>query len=149
VIARSRFVDAVEAIEDTLAMFGRDAGPAIFNAEQRCVALHHEPNVDRRFVRTVLDRVVDDVGDSLAQDETIGLDDDAAGEIEREPLMPFVGKNGERRRGLLRQLPKIDALARQLDRSGISVREAQQRVDEVRQPVDLFEDAASAVNRRS
>src|SRR5262245_7717698 len=68
-LARTSFVDAIEAVEDALAMLGGNAWSLIDDREDRVRAIEADANLNRRSLRAVLDRVVDDVGHRIAEDQ--------------------------------------------------------------------------------
>src|SRR5207245_9596089 len=70
VIAGPGFVEAKEAIEDSFAVFRMDSRPFVGNGQNRVRGIGLHAKIDGRRPRTVLDRVVDDVGDRLAQHQT-------------------------------------------------------------------------------
>jgi len=73
-IPGSRFVHPEEPIEDPLPVFRRDAGSFISDGHRRVTAFLIHPDVDRRRPWTVLDRVIDDVGDRFAKHEAVCRD---------------------------------------------------------------------------
>ncbi len=123
-------------------MLSGDARASVGDGEQRLVSIRRHANVDRRCLGSILDRVVNDIRDRLAEHQTIGGDRHAVRHVDREPLIPLFRKNPERRHHVAGELPEVDAFAREPDGAGVAMRQAQQCVDEIRQAVDLFEHAA-------
>ena len=69
VVSRSAFIQPKEAIENPLAIFGRDAWPLVRHGQNRLIRRSPYADVDGRRRRAVFDGVVEDVRDRLAQDE--------------------------------------------------------------------------------
>jgi hypothetical protein len=89
--------------------------------------------------------IVDYVGDRLAQHEPIDGDDGGFGCGQGEALAALLRKDAQRRDDLARQLSEVEAFAHQADGAGIAVGQAQQRVHESGQAIDLLEHAADNV----
>src|SRR5437773_8273818 len=105
-------MDAEEAIEDLVAVFGRDSRPLIEDGYHRVIARRLDANLYLRAWRAVLDRVVDHVRDRLPKHETIGRHADALRDVDVEPLMPLFRENTERRHDVAHQLRQVNRLAR-------------------------------------
>ena len=95
-VARPGCIEAKEAIEDALAVFGRDSRPLIQDGHDRLIPRRLDANVYLRGSRAVFDGVVDDVRDRLAKHETIGCHPDAVRRVDVESLMPLFRENTER-----------------------------------------------------
>ena len=70
-VPRSALVETEEPIEDAIAVLGGDTCPLVSDTQHGAIAVHTHTNVDRRGLWAVLDRVVDDVRDRVAQHELI------------------------------------------------------------------------------
>jgi hypothetical protein len=94
-IARARFIDSKETMKDALAMLGGDARPFVANRKHRPVPEPLNADRDGRAGRPVLDRIVQDVGDCLAQNEAVARDDDAIRDIEAHVLVALLGQDDQ------------------------------------------------------
>ena len=111
---------------------GRRCSAAMPGPSSATVTMALSPSVARTRIsigrrrRAVFDRVVDHVGDRLPQHQTIDGDDDGFGRVQVRSLAALLRKNTERRRRhRVVEVSKIEALARQTDRAGIAVGQAQ------------------------
>src|SRR5439155_21545936 len=81
-------VEAVELLEDPLALGARDPQPLVRDLDEALAVLRVEPNLDLAALRRVLDRVVDQIDEHLPQLVLVAEDRaPAAGdELERDLL---------------------------------------------------------------
>ena len=75
VAGRARLVAAIERLEDALALFGRDAGAGVLDAERDHLVVARGGELDRR--RAVLGGVLDEVPQRALEQRAVGGDDDA------------------------------------------------------------------------
>src|SRR3546814_8318937 len=78
-------VEANEALQHPLAILGRDAGAAVGHCEVRSVVDPSEAHADLAAARAVLHRVVEQVGERLAEQLAMAADGDARA-IGRAPV---------------------------------------------------------------
>jgi hypothetical protein len=123
-------------------MLRGNAGALIGHFDHGVAAISANGQRDGCRHRTVLDGVVDDVGDRFPEHETVGAHRHAVGGLNRDVLASLFRQHGQRGDDLAGQLSKIERLARQMDIPRIAVRQPQQRVDQRRQAVDLLAHAA-------
>src|SRR5581483_6945595 len=83
-------VDAEEAIEDPLAVFGRHARAFVAHLEDGTIAVGGHLDQDARSAGTVFDRVVDDIREGLAEHQTVDGRHDRLRCLDVEPLAPFL-----------------------------------------------------------
>src|SRR5262245_30119442 len=110
-ITRSGLVDSVEAIEDTVAMVWRYAGPGVDNLDgwPGSSVAHDDPNASAR--RRILDGVVHQVDQRLPDDEAIHQGRDWPRCFDAERLLLLLGEHTQMPRYVASQLGEIDALA--------------------------------------
>src|SRR5213593_2781681 len=120
-VARARFIETEETIEDAVAIAGGDARALVGDVHDGPIAVHTNMDVDGRTGRTVLDRVVEEIRDRLAKDETIEGRDRAIGGVDSDSLVALLGKNRERRHDIARELAQVDGLSRESYGSRVSM----------------------------
>ena len=126
-------------------MLGRNPWPLIRDAQRHLDGVRLNAHPDRRSRRAVLDGVVDHVGNRIPQHQTIGRHADIRVGSDLEPLLPFLREDPERCRDVAREISEVEDLARKTNRTGVSTRQAQERVDQPGQTIDLFEHAADRI----
>src|SRR5436190_1634628 len=94
-------------------------GTLVGHSDKRAIGCRGDMNTDDRFMRAVLDRVIDHVRDRFSEDQRIRIDDDAAREIELQLLMALLRENGERGCGVANELPQVHRLSPQRDSTGV------------------------------
>src|SRR5262245_6334218 len=92
-IPRSGLVQSKEPIEDSLTVVHRNPRSFIRDRHNRLIAVGTDANVDRGTARAVLDRVVDDIREGFAQDQTVSRDGNGVGCVNADTLAPFFGED--------------------------------------------------------
>src|SRR5205823_14553497 len=130
-------IEAIELLEDATALGRRDAEPVVAHAPDDVSLLALEPNGHRPTVGRVLDGVVDEVDEYLAELLLVGPYRGKPlrrGEVESDPCgqMDPRGLDDAGRERL-----RIDGLDRELEPAGVEMAREEQVVDDLRQPVRL------------
>ncbi len=130
--------DAVEQVEDALALGLRDAGPLVDDGDLGHLAVDPRGDRDRRADRRVFRRVLDDVGDGLADQDRIDmerrqiarrLDDEA---VAGEHALEVVAHDAE-------NLPQIDRVPPWRQRTMAEPGHVEQVLDVTVEPSRLVE----------
>src|SRR5262249_55937034 len=110
-ITRSSLVDSVEAIEDTVPMVWRYAGPGVDDLDGRpsSSVSHEDPDASAR--RRILDGVVHQVEQRLPDDEAIHPRRDWPWRFDGERLLLLLSEHTEMPRDVASQLGEVDAFA--------------------------------------
>ena len=141
-LARPRRVDTVETIEDAGAVAFRDTGPLVRDLDAgRALGIGSDRDPNAAAAWRVLDRVVDQVDEGLAQDEAVDLRHHAVVAAHLDALALLLRENLEQRRGFPGQLEQPPLHAAE-DGAGVRSREEEKAGHEARQPVYLLEHAA-------
>ena len=111
-VARSSAVDAVEALEDPREVGLGDSRALVRDLDHRAgVAAPSDVDGDDRAPWRVLDGVVGQVDEGLAQEEGVGREPEAGVPPDLDPLVPLLGEDLEERHGALHQLEQAQILA--------------------------------------
>ena len=112
---RAASVDAIEAIENTIPMRGR-------NPRSRVSYLDHGPPArrinfhgDRAAIRGVFYRIVYQIHEGMTDERGVPRSMDSDRSLERELLLLFVGEHAELVDDMSRQPSEVQGLWRQLD----------------------------------
>src|SRR5262249_38725596 len=94
-LARTPFVNPVEAVEDSLAVLLRNARALVAHRYRRVAAVASDIDVDPRLPRSVFDRVVHDVRDRVPQYQSISRPSNSGRRVAGQPLLSPLGQNPE------------------------------------------------------
>ena len=106
--SRSSGVDAIETLEDPIAMEGRNPGPVVFDLD--CGFRRREPshaNVDFASRWRVLDGVVDEVEDCLAEQRRVAARVQRGGHLDQEQLLLLLRQHAQLLGGTRRETAKV------------------------------------------
>src|SRR5262249_40089266 len=118
-LARAPRVDPVEALEDPLAVLGRDPGALVDDLDPARVRGIPGDDADRAARRAVLDGVVDHVHEGLAEPEAVRLHADPTCRLDLDALALLLRQHGEMRGHFAREIPEVDRLQVETDLSRI------------------------------
>src|SRR5205823_7064606 len=132
-------VEAVELVEDPLALRARDAEPLVGHLDLALAVLRIDPDLDLAALGRVLDRVVDEVDEHLPELVRVAEDraDAVALDAERDPVGQVERGRLEHPRG---DLHRVAGLEIDLDGVGVELAREQDLVDELGEPDRLVLD---------
>src|SRR5262245_40346497 len=136
-------IDTIEALEDPLVVRGGDAGAGVLNFDH-CIAGDRRcgSDTDHAVLRRVLDCVVEQIGDALAEDAGVTMRCQTAIELYGQVLVLLLGEHAETVRNCGDELTQIHGDASQRNTSGLRPRQEEEILDEPREPIDLLEHTA-------
>src|SRR5262245_25763292 len=138
--ARHVRIEAIELLEDAPALGCRDAEPAVADRPQHVVVPALDADVHGPAVRRVLDGVLDEVDEHLAQLLLVGAHGRKLlrrGEIERDAFREVGAGGVDDARG---DHSRVDGLDRQLEPPGVEVAREQEVVDDLGEAAGLVLD---------
>src|SRR5262249_43591150 len=135
-------IHTIEPLEDSLMVCGRDAGAGVLNFNHRtAVGCRRCGDTDYAVLRRVLDGVVEQIGDALAEDASVTMRCHTAIELYSQILVLLLGEHPETVRNGGDELTQVHGHAGQRNTPGLRPREQEEILDEPREAIDLLEHA--------
>src|SRR5437870_3840025 len=142
-LPRPGMIDTIEALEDPLVVRGGDAGAGVLHFDHRIAANGRcGSDTDHAVLRRVLDGVVEQIGDALAEDAGVTMRCHTAIELYGQVLVLLLGEHPETVRNGGDELTQIHGDASQRNTPGLRPREQQEILDQPCESIDLLEHAA-------
>src|SRR5262245_15443367 len=149
---RSRGIDLVEPLEDPPLVRPGNADPRVPDIDRGLARRRSgRPHTDGTSPRRVLDRIVEQVDESLAHQGLITGHPHCGPRTHRQDLLFLLREDAQMLGDRDHQLAQIDGITAGLDIAGLPTGEGEQALDEPSEPIHLLQHAADglAVDRRA